>query len=66
MATALVSLRHGTFPTWFGWASAALGLLLLTPYGYIGLYLAPAWLSVVSVWGFPRQKTEAMPVAPAR
>lgn len=55
LATSLASLRYGAFPGWFGLVSAALALLLLSPLGYLGLFLAPLWLVVLSLWIYRRQ-----------
>ncbi len=53
-ATAVVAFRHRAFPSWFGWVSSILALILLTPYGYIGLFVAPVWLAAVSIWLYAR------------
>jgi hypothetical protein len=49
-AAAVVSLRTGLFPAWFGWASLIVAFGLLTPYAYAVLGFALLWLLVVSVW----------------
>ena len=49
-ATAIVSLRTGLFPRWFGWVSALVAIGLLTPYAYAVLAFALVWLLVVSIW----------------
>ena len=49
-ATAVVSLRSGLFPAWFGWASIVVAVGLLSPYAYAVLALAFLWLVVVSIW----------------
>lgn len=56
-ATALISLRRGAFPSWFGWISAVLAIILISPIGYIGLYIAILWLAVVSVWIYLRGRS---------
>jgi hypothetical protein len=51
LATGLVSVSHGAFPPWLGWASLVLALwLLIPPIGWAGLlYAFPVWLVAVSV-----------------
>ncbi len=49
-ATAVVSLRSGLFPTWFGWVSVLVALGLLTPFAYAVLAFALVWLLAVSLW----------------
>ena len=49
-ATAVVSLRTGLFPTWFGWVSVLVAVGLLTPFAYAVLAFALVWLLVVSIW----------------
>jgi hypothetical protein len=49
-ASAIVSLRSGLFPRWFGWVSALVAIGLLTPYAYALLVLALIWMFVVSIW----------------
>jgi len=56
-ATAVVSLRHGAFPSWFGWTSAVLAVTLLSPFGYIGLYVAILWIATASVWVYLRGRS---------
>ncbi|MFQ5943637.1 MAG: hypothetical protein ACE5JF_08800, partial [Anaerolineales bacterium] len=48
-ATALVWLRTSRSPRWTGWASAVLGLGLLSPIGYFFAALAMVWLIGVSI-----------------
>lgn len=53
-AAAVVSLRSGLFPAWFGWVSALVAFGLLSPIAYYVLFFAMAWLLVVSIWLFIR------------
>jgi hypothetical protein len=53
-ATAVVSLRTGYFPAWFGWVSALVAFGLLTPFAYFILAFAVVWLLVVSIWLYIR------------
>jgi hypothetical protein len=60
-ATAVVSLRKGAFPSWFGWVSVLITIGLLTPIAYFVLLFALIWLLVVSIWlyirGVPKGKS---------
>jgi hypothetical protein len=56
-ATAVVSLRHNAFPSWFGWVSALLTLILLSPFSYLGLYVSVLWLGGVSLWLYARGRS---------
>lgn len=56
-ATAVVSLRHKAFPSWFGWVSALLTLILLSPFGYVGLYVSVLWLAGASIWLYMRGRS---------
>jgi hypothetical protein len=51
-ATAVVSLRSGLFPAWFGWVSVVVAVGLLSPFAYVVLALAMIWVLVVSIWLF--------------
>ncbi len=51
-ATAVVSLRTGLFPAWFGWVSVLVAFGLITPFAYAVLAFALLWLLVVSIWLF--------------
>jgi hypothetical protein len=49
-ATALVVLRHGVLPRWFGWLSAVLALLgLVTPVAFVLALLFPVWVGLAAV-----------------
>ena len=49
-AAAVISLRSGMFPNWFGWASLLIAFGLLTPFAYAVLGFAILWMLVVSIW----------------
>ena len=53
-STAIIALRTGLFPAWFGWASLVVAFGLLTPYAYAVLAFAILWLFVVSIWFYIR------------
>lgn len=53
-------------PTWLGWVAVALGVVSVTPIGWIVLLFAlPLWSVIVSVLMFVRQAAPAPAVAPA-
>jgi hypothetical protein len=60
-ATAIISLRTGLFPAWFGWASLVVAFGLLTPYAYAVLAFAILWLLVVSIWLYVRGASAGVP-----
>ncbi len=64
-AAAVISLRNGVFPTWFGWVSALVAFGLLTPFAYIVLFFAVVWLLVVSIWLYIRGGSIGEPSAVA-
>lgn len=54
-ATALVTLRHGGLPVWWGWLSGALAItLLIVPIAWIAFLVAHLWILVLSIWLFVR------------
>jgi hypothetical protein len=57
-ATAVISIRTGVFPTWFGWVSALVAIGLLTPFAYFILFFAVVWLLVVSIWLYIKGRSE--------
>lgn len=60
-ATAIIALRTGLFPAWFGWASLVVAFGLLTPYAYAMLAFAILWLLVVSIWLYIRGASAGVP-----
>ena len=62
-AIAIVSLRMGTFPAWFGWVSGVLALAMLSPYGWAAITFGLVWVLVVSVWLYVRGASSAVPSA---
>ena len=51
LATGLGALRNGMFPKLLAWATILIGATLLTPLGFFGFVLLPAWLVVSGVAG---------------
>lgn len=49
-ATALITLRFGTLPRWFGWVSAVLAVVgIVTPVSFVLSLLFPLWVGVTAV-----------------
>jgi hypothetical protein len=48
-ATGISILRHGALNRWFGWALIVLGILAVTPAGFIAYLGMALWILVVSV-----------------
>lgn len=58
LATGLGARRNGMLPTLLAWATIVIGASLLTPLGFFGFILVPAWLIVVGLW-LSRSKTSS-------
>lgn len=62
---AIVRSAAAALPAWLGWVAAALGVLAVTPIGWIVLLFAlPLWSVIVSVLMFVRQAAPASAAAP--
>jgi hypothetical protein len=64
-ATAAVSRRTKLFPAWFDGTSLIVVVGLLTPFAYMMLALAIAWLLVVSLWLYLRGASMGAPATAA-
>jgi hypothetical protein len=53
--SALVILRTGLLPAWFGWVTAIMAIALITPVGFFVFFVSLLWIVVVSVILFRRQ-----------
>ena len=49
LASGLSIVRHGALPTWLGWIAIALGVISLTPIGFVGFLGSAVWVLIVSV-----------------
>ena len=63
LATGLGARRNRMLPTPLAWATIAIGASLLTPIGFFGFILLPAWLIVVGGWLSWRPAPTLDPVA---
>ena len=69
LASGLSIVRHGALAPWLGWVAVVLGVIGVTPIGFIGSLLGAVWIVVVSVMlalrarGSATPKSDAPPVA---
>ena len=49
LATGLSIVRHGALPKWLGWIAIVLGVISMTPVGFIGFLGSALWVLIVSV-----------------
>jgi hypothetical protein len=47
-ASAAISLRHGVFPRWFGWASVLVGVVQLFAVFFFPILLFWLWIAIAS------------------
>jgi hypothetical protein len=67
-ASGICTLRFGALPKWLGWIAIVIGIVTVTPVGFIGFLASFIWVLVVSIVLFMREgqtATPASPVAPA-
>ena len=65
LATGLSILRHGALPKWLGWAALVLGVVALTPIGFVAFLAGGLWVLAASVILTLRARGEGAPPAPA-
>ena len=63
-ATGICVLRHGGLPSWLGWAAIVIGVVSVTPVGFIGFVLSFIWVPVVGIVLYLRGAETAPPGAP--
>ena len=49
LASGLSIVRHGALPKWLGWIAIVLGVISMTPAGFVGFLGAAVWIVIVSV-----------------
>ena len=49
LATGLAVVRYGGLPTWLGWIAVVLGVIALTPVGFVAFMAGGLWVLGVSV-----------------
>jgi hypothetical protein len=48
-ATGLSVVLHGALPKWLGWVAIVLGVIAVTPIGFVAALLGAIWILIVSV-----------------
>jgi hypothetical protein len=49
LATGLAVVREGGLPTWLGWAAIVLGVIAITPAGFVAFLALGIWVLIASV-----------------
>jgi hypothetical protein len=65
LASALVVLRTSVLPAWLGWFALIIGIVSLTPVGFVGFFGVLVWVAIVSVLLFQQETPPAAAPAPA-
>ena len=66
LATGLAALRYGSLPKWLAWIAVLLGIVALTPIGYVAFLAGGLWLLGVSIMlALGERKRGAGPDEPA-
>jgi hypothetical protein len=62
----LAIVANAALPKWLGWIAVALGVIAVTPLGWlVAIFALPIWALIVGVLVFMRQETPAgAPAAP--
>jgi len=63
-ASAFCTLRFGALPKWLGWAAIVIGVVTVTPAGFVGFLASFVWLLVVSIVLFQREGQAGRPATP--
>jgi hypothetical protein len=64
LAVAVVVVRSGALPKWYGWLSLLYGLwLLIIPIGWIGMIGFPVWLLLTTALVWMAESKSAVPAA---
>jgi hypothetical protein len=56
-ATGLSVVLHGALPKWLGWVAIVLGVVAVTPIGFVAALLGGIWILIVSVMLTQRART---------
>ena len=65
LASGLSIVRHGALPKWLGWVAIVLGVISMTPAGFVGFLGAAVWVVIVSVMLSMRARAAQTPPPPA-
>ena len=63
-ASGICTLRFGGLPKWLGWVAIVIGIVTVTPVGFVGFLAAFIWVLVVSITLFLREGQAATPASP--
>ncbi|MEK6277573.1 MAG: hypothetical protein AABM29_06140 [Actinomycetota bacterium] len=66
LATGVVAIRTGALPSWLGWVSLLIAVVMLTPAGFAGFLATLLWIPIVGVILYLREGrgAAARPAAP--
>lgn len=54
LAAGISAVRNGSLPKWLAWAGVVIGVIGVSPVFWIGFFLAPLWILIVSIMGIVR------------
>jgi hypothetical protein len=60
-ATGLSVVLHGALPKWLGWVAIVLGVIAVTPIGFVAALLGAIWILIVSVMLTQRARAASPP-----
>ena len=63
IASGLSIVRHGALPKWLGWAAIVIGVVTVTPVGFVAVLVAALWVIVTSVILTLRERGRGAPPA---
>jgi hypothetical protein len=63
-ATGLSVVLHGALPKWLGWVAIVLGIVAITPIGFVAALVGGLWILIVSVMLTMQARESVTPTAP--
>ena len=66
LASGLSIVRHGALPKWLGWIAIVLGVIGMTPIGFVAFLGAAVWVVIVSVMLSMRARAAETPPPPGQ
>jgi hypothetical protein len=63
-ATGICVLRHGGLPRWLGWVAIVIGVVSVTPIGFVGFLAVFVWVLVASIVLYLSGSATTTPAAP--
>ena len=64
LAVGISIVRHGALPVWMGWIAIVLGVISITPAGFVAFLVGGLWIAVASVMLAMRARAAGTPGAP--